>query len=92
MRRLVVVTAVAIAGVVAAMPAVASAGKPANQACVGKSLSALAMTQPAPGVFGSAVVGFAQQPDGQPGLGDGINALAAGDVPDEVVPNTCDDD
>lgn len=91
MRRLVVVTAVAIAGVVAAMPAVASAGKPANQACVGKSLSALAMNQPAPGSFGAGVVGFAQAPDARPGLGDGIANLAAGAVPDDLVENTCND-
>jgi hypothetical protein len=49
------------------------------------------MNQPAPGSFGSGVVGVAQAPDGRPGLGDGINALAAGAVPDEVVENTCDD-
>jgi hypothetical protein len=37
-------------------------------------------------------VGFAQDPNlPPPGLGDGIQALQAGVVPDEVVPNTCND-
>jgi hypothetical protein len=38
-----------------------------------------------------AVVRTAQAPDAQPGLGDGIELLHAGLVPDEVVPNTCYD-
>ena len=79
----------AAAGVMLASGGVASAAQPANQACVGESLSALATTQPAPGAFGAAVVGFAQAPDGLPGLGEGIQALQAGAVTDDVVPNTC---
>ena len=79
----------AAAGVVLASGGVASAAQPANQACLGESLSALATTQPAPGAFGAGVVGFAQAPDGQPGLGDGIQALQAGQVPNAVLPNTC---
>jgi hypothetical protein len=62
--------------------------EPANQACVGQSLSALAANQPSAGSFGAAVVGFAQAPD-LPGLGDGLQTLQAGLVPDAVVPNTC---
>lgn len=69
----------------------AGAGKPRNQACVGQSLSALASDQPAPGAFGQAVRSFAQDPAPPPGLGAGIQALQAGLVPDEVVPNTCND-
>jgi len=90
MKRFVVVTCVAIAGLVAA-PATASAGKPASQACTGASLSALAMNQAGPGGFGAAVAGFAQESDGRPGLGDGIQAFQAGLVPDDVVPNSCND-
>jgi hypothetical protein len=38
------------------------------------------------------VVGFAQDPNlPPPGLGDGIQALQAGQVPDDLVPNTCND-
>ena len=68
---------------------VAAAAKPANPACVGTSFSPLASNQPAPGAFGGAVVSFAQEPDDRPGLGNGIQALQAGFVPDEIVPNTC---
>jgi hypothetical protein len=65
----------------------AAAAEPANQACVGKSLSALA----GPG-FGQGIVFFAQvggPVNTQPGLGDGMQLLLAGVVPDQVVPNTC---
>ena len=79
------------AGAILAAGSVAGAGQPANQACVGESLAALATTQPFPGAFGAAVRGFAQDPNSPPGLGDGIQALQAGQVPDEVVPNTCND-
>jgi hypothetical protein len=90
MKRLLIVTSSVVTVLVVA-PGVVDAGKPANQACHGESISALASNQPAPGAFGAGVVGFAQQPDDRPGLGDGIQALHAGDVPDEVVPNTCND-
>jgi hypothetical protein len=59
----------------------AGAAQPANQACLGESFSALA----GPG-FGPGVVSFAQNPGP---FGDGIQAVLAGDVPDDVVPNTC---
>jgi hypothetical protein len=79
------------AGVVVGSGSLAGAGTPANQACVGESLSGLATTQPFPGAFGQGVRGFAQDPTTRPGLGDGLQALQAGAVPDEVVPNTCND-
>jgi len=61
----------------------ADAAEPANQACVGKSLSALA----GPG-FGQGIVSFAQGGP-FPGLGGGMQLLQAGAIPDEVVPNIC---
>jgi len=79
------------AGATLASGSIAGAGQPANHACVGESLSALATTQPSPGAFGAAVRGFAQDPNSPPGLGDGIQAFQAGQVPDDVVPNTCND-
>ena len=80
------------AGFVITTAGVAGAGQPATHACVGQSLSALATNQPAPGAFGAGVVAFAQDPNlPPPGLGDGLQALQAGQVPDEVVPNTCND-
>lgn len=90
MKRFLAMSAVTLA-VVAASAGAAGAAEPATHACVGESLSALASNQPAPGIFGAAVVGFAQDPASPPGLGDGIQALQAGLVPDEVVPNTCND-
>jgi hypothetical protein len=90
MKRLFVATSAAVAVVVTAA-GVADAGPPANQGCYGESISALASNQPAPGAFGAAVVGFAQAPDDRPGLGDGVQLVQAGLVPDEVVPNTCND-
>ncbi len=86
------VAAGVLAGIVLGSASSASAGEPVDQACVGESLSALATTQPSPGAFGAGVVGFAQDPNlPPPGLGEGVQALQAGLVPDEVVPNTCND-
>ena len=82
-RAIAATAGAAIASSLFALPA--AAAEPANQACIGESFSALA----GPG-FGQGVVEFAQQP-GKPGLGDGIQALQAGVVPDFVVPNTCND-
>lgn len=80
------------AGVTVGIGSPAGAGKPRTQACVGQSLSALASDQPAPGAFGAGVRGFAQDPMlPPPGLGDGIQALQAGLVPDGLVLNTCND-
>ena len=92
MRRIRIAAAslMVAAGLIAAVAGPASAATPANQACVGQSLSALASNQPAPGAFGHAVSGFAQRPNTvHPGLGDGIQALQAGAIPDTLIPNTC---
>ena len=86
-RGLAATAGVAIVSGLFALPA--HAAEPANQACLGASLSTLATQSPVPGGFGHGVVEFAQAPDGQPGLGNGIQALQAGLVPDHVVPNTC---
>jgi hypothetical protein len=67
----------------------ASAAEPANQACVGETVSALA----GPG-FGQVIASVAQDNspfDTAPGLGDGIQRLQAGVLPDSFVPNTCND-
>lgn len=69
--------------------AVADAAQPSVQACVGTTFSGAAHTLP-PGGVGTTVSGFAHQPGAaQPGLGTGIQQLQAGQVPDSVVPNTC---
>ena len=77
-------------GVAVASPA--SAGPPRRQACIGTGFRALATDQPAPGAFGHGVGSFAKAPNtAHPGLGDGIQALQAGLVPDDLVENTCND-
>ena len=86
MKRLFLVLAVSLLAALGLTTGVAGAGSPANQACVGESLSALATNQPFPGAFGEGTSGFAQLPGPH---GQNIQALQAGDVPDDVVPNAC---
>jgi hypothetical protein len=88
LRRGAVATGV-LAGVVLGSGGVAGAGEPVVQACVGTTFSEGAQGLP-PGDLGQAIVGFAQAPDtAHPGLGDGIQVLQAGMLPDEVAVNTC---
>jgi hypothetical protein len=79
-------TALALSAVGLLAPA-AGAATPAVQACVGSTFSAGAHE---PGPLGQVVSVFAQVPDGF-GLGNAIQALQAGLVPDALVPNTCND-
>lgn len=65
---------------------VALAGKPNNQACVGHDVSGLAQALGAG--FGQFVSGGASTTQG---LGDDVQAHLAGKIPDEVLPNTCND-
>jgi hypothetical protein len=88
MKRLFIVLSISLLAALGFNTGVAGASEPANQACVGESLSALASTQPFPGAFGEATTFFAQLPGPH---GDNIQALQAGVVPDQVVPNTCND-
>jgi len=68
----------------------ASAATPAVQGCYGSTISPLASSSSsaAPGSFGHGVVGFVRTSP-VPGLGSDVQALQAGQVPDEIVPNTC---
>ena len=70
-----------VAGVLTGTASAAGAAQPSPPSCLGESFSDLA----GPG-FGQGVRSFAQQPGP---LGDGIQNLQAGLVPDEVVTNTC---
>lgn len=88
MKRFFIVLSISLLAALGLNSGVAGASKPANQACVGESLSALASTQPDPGVFGQITRSFAQEPGPH---GFNIQAFQAGVVPDEVVPNTCND-
>jgi hypothetical protein len=95
MKRLFIVFSISVLAALGLNTGVAGASEPVTPACYGESISALATEQPFPGAFGGAVVGFAQAPPDEflplPGLGDGVQAVQAGLVPDEVVPNTCND-
>ena len=75
-----------VAGVSGGIVSGAGAAKPAVHACVGTTFSSLATAGPR---LGQGVKGFAQDPTNRPGLGDGLQSLQAGQVPDEVVLNTC---
>jgi hypothetical protein len=93
LKRIFIVLAISLLAALGLNTGVASAGEPANQGCYGESISALATNQPFPGAFGAGTVGFAQAPTNEivplPGLGDGVQLLQAGMVPDDVVLNTC---
>ena len=89
MKRSLAMGAVTLA-VLGASASSARAAEPATRACLGTSFWALATGQD-PGVFGAKAVGFAQDSTSRPGLGDGIQAVLAGLVPDHIVPNTCND-
>jgi hypothetical protein len=88
LKRLFLVLSVSLLAALGLNTGVAGAGPPANQACVGESLSALASDQPFPGAFGQATRGFAQLPGPH---GQNLQAFQAGVVPDDVMPNTCND-
>jgi hypothetical protein len=93
MKKLIVACVMATGGVTG-VAAAAGASTPVVQACVGSTFSEAALTlhdaDAPPGFLGQVVVsGFAQQPDAQAGLGDGIQALQAGLTPDSVAVNTC---
>lgn len=87
MKRLLVLTSASVIAVLGLSIGVAGAARPAHQACVGSSFSALASSGPG---FGQGVRSFARDPN-LPPLGADIQALQAGLVPDAVVPNTCND-
>ena len=87
MKRMFIILAISLLAAVGLNTGVAGAtSKPANQACVGESLSSLAIGSA--GAFGEGTVFFAQLPGPH---GENIQAFQAGVVPDEVVPNTCND-
>ena len=88
-RRAMLVAGVAV-GFLFGTSGAAGAGEPVVQACVGTTFSDAAAALPG-GDLGQVVRGFAQAPDARPGIGDGIQAVQAGDVPDDVAVNTCND-
>jgi hypothetical protein len=79
-----------LAGATAALsaPGIAVAGPPVLHACVGDTVRTAARQ---PGQFGTVVSSIARDPEAgiHLGIGDDVNALAAGFVPDEDFPNSC---
>lgn len=88
-----IVSFVVAAGTLTCLAAEAGADQPVVQACVGSTFSGAAATLhdlgAPPGALGDIVSNWGQAPDGQPGLGDGIQRLQAGLTPDSVAVNTC---
>lgn len=76
--------AMAACSLIGALPA--HAATPATQACVGRSVSAFSSTYTR---SGWAYRDFAQDPYSRPGLGDAVQQLQAGAVPDDAFPNVC---
>ena len=89
-RRLVKagVSVLFVAGLVGGTASAAGAAQPVVQACVGASFSEGAAALPG-GDLGQTVRGLAQAPDEAPGIGNGIQATQAGEVPDDVAINAC---
>jgi hypothetical protein len=87
-RTVVGATALAGALVVTAGVPSASASTPTVEGCVGASLSGAA-TSSAGSTFGLFVSGVARDTSDQPGVGDAVQALAAGQVLDADFQNTC---
>ena len=88
MSRLIITLAL-IAGVLGAS-GTAMAAKPARQGCMGETVSSGArVIRP----YGQAISDFARAHDeGNPrGLGDEVQALQDGLIPDADFPNTCND-
>jgi hypothetical protein len=82
------IVGVVVAGSLIGLTATAQAATPVVKACVGTTFSS-GDHGAGPGTTGPVVRGFAQNPDGRPGLGDGIQALQAGLVDPSTVGNAC---
>jgi hypothetical protein len=82
MRRLAILSGVVLS---LALASPTLAAKPNNQACLGHDVSGYAA---AGAGFGGFISGLAST--GQ-GVGDELQAHLAGQVPDSVIPNSCND-
>ena len=83
MRKLA--AGIAFAAALSAIPALALAAQPNHQACLGHDVSGYAQGGAA---FSGFISGLAS---GTGGVGDEIQAHLAGQVPDMVNPNSCND-
>ena len=81
----VLVLAALVFGALLALTGVVAAAMPNNQACLGHDISGYAQGGDE---FGGFLAGLAQ---GTMGVGNEFQAHLAGLVPDEVIPNSCND-
>ena len=88
MKKIIISSALAASAIAVSAGSV-SAGKPVVQACVGQSVSANAKAlQP----YGYNFLSTVAPRNNFGSLGDAVQALQAGGLPDEAgYPNTCDD-
>jgi hypothetical protein len=80
-----VIGLVGVLGLSLALAGPVLAAKPNNHACVGHDVSGYAEGGAAFGHFVSGIASTTQ------GIGDEIQLHMAGQIPDEVLPNTCND-
>ena len=88
MSRIILVAALVLGA--SAFGGTAIAARPVSQACLGASVSSAAQNIPE---YGSVVSGAAHASGegNRVGVGDDVQAIQAGFVPDEIFPNTCND-
>lgn len=84
LRRLTVATGATIA-LLGALGAPATAAAPANRGCLGQDFREYAQAGRDLGAFLSGLASSTG------GLGTEVNAHLAGEIPDSVIPNTCND-
>lgn len=83
MKRIIASVTIA-AGLVGGAASATSAAKPAQQACVGHDVREYAE---AGSDYGHYIAGFAQ--NYTPGVGSEVQAFLAGQIPDSLLPNSC---
>lgn len=85
MKRIIASVAV-VAGVIGGTASASWGAQPAHQGCLGNDVSSYAE---AGSDYGHYIEGFARNET--PGVGSEVQALLAGQVPDAVLPNSCND-
>lgn len=94
MKRFAILSTIAASALLGVGATAAGASEPVIHDCVGTTFSEHSQLARVggPGTFGDLVSDFAQAPGTEhPGLGDGIQLVQAGLVPDTVAGNACND-
>lgn len=85
MKRIIASVAI-VAGVIGGTASASLAAQPAHQACIGHDVSSYAE---AGSEYGHYIGSLARNET--PGIGGEVQAFQAGQVPDFVLPNSCND-